>query len=164
MSLDPKKLTIDSERAHIVELYVDGACIPKNPGGVPVWGFLLLRDNIPIDTKGGLAGSESSPRSTNNVAEYEAFINALKHVKSLGWDHDKVVVYTDSQLLKGQLKDGWKVGPELLPLHKKAKALMDNVPHLELRKIPRAQNRVAHRATKAAYYEILLAKSKNVQV
>ena len=158
MTKDLNYLTDDSERGHMVELYVDGACIPKNPGGIPVWGFLLLRDNIPIDTKGGLAGSESSRRATNNVAEYEAFINALKHVRLLGWDQDKVVVYTDSELLKGQMKDGWKVGPELLPLHKNDIAQMNTVPHLEVRKIMRAQNHVAHRAAKAAYYEARLAK------
>jgi len=109
-------------------------------------------------TKGGLTGAEFSPRATNNVAEYEAFINAVKHVRLFGWDQDKVVVYTDSELLKGQLKDGWKVGPELLPLHKKAMAQMNAVPHLEVRKIKRAQNHVAHRAAKAAYYEARLAK------
>ena len=151
---------MDAQSGHLVEAYVDGACIPKNPGGIPVWGFLLLRDNIPIDTGGGLVGAESSPQATNNVAEYEAFINALKQVKRLGWEQDKVVVYTDSQLLHNQLKDEWKVGPELLRLYKKAKALMNGFPFMEVRKIPRTQNRVAHRATKAAYYEVRLAQLK----
>jgi ribonuclease HI len=151
---------MDAQSGHLVEAYVDGACIPKNPGGIPVWGFLLLRDNTPIDTKGGLAGAESSPQATNNVAEYEAFINALKQIRRLGWEHDKIVVYTDSQLLHNQLKEEWKVGPELLPLYKKAKALMNDFPFIEVRKIPRTQNRVAHRATKAAYYEVRLAQLK----
>jgi ribonuclease HI len=151
---------MDAQSGHLVEAYVDGACIPKNPGGIPVWGFLLLRDNTPIDTKGGLAGAESSPQATNNVAEYEAFINALKQIRRLGWEHDKIVVYTDSQLLHNQLKEEWKVGPELLPLYKKAKAVMNGFPFIEVRKIPRTQNRVAHRATKAAYYEVRLAQLK----
>jgi ribonuclease HI len=151
---------MDAQSGHLVEAYVDGACIPKNPGGIPVWGFLLLRDNTPIDTKGGLAGAESSPQATNNVAEYEAFINALKQIRRLGWDQHKIVVYTDSQLLHNQLKEEWKVGPELLPLYKKAKALMNDFPFIEVRKIPRTQNRVAHRATKAAYYEVRLAQLK----
>jgi ribonuclease HI len=107
---------MDAQSGHLVEAYVDGACIPRNPGGIPVWGFLLLRDNAPIDAKGGVAGAESSPQATNNVAEYEAFINALKEIKRLGWAQDKIVVYTDSQLLHNQLKDEWKVGPGLLPL------------------------------------------------
>jgi ribonuclease HI len=149
---------MDAQSGHLVEAYVDGACIPKNTGGLPVWGFLLLRDNIPIDTKGGLAGAEASPQATSNVAEYEAFINALKQIKRLGWDQDKIVVHTDSQLLHNQLKDEWKVGPELLSLYKKAKALMNGFPFFELRKIPRTQNRVAHRATKAAYYEERLSQ------
>jgi ribonuclease HI len=151
---------MNAQGGHLVEAYIDGACIPKNPGGIPVWGFLLLRNNTPIDTKGGLAGAESSPQATNNVAEYEAFINALKQIKRLGWDQDKIIVYTDSLILYSQLKDEWRVGPELLPLYKKAKALMNGFLLFEVRKIPRSQNRVAHRATKAAYYEVLLAKLK----
>src|SRR5437773_11871617 len=151
---------MDAQSGHLVEAYVDGACIPKNPGGIPVWGFLLLRDNIPINTKGGLAAAESSPQATNNVAEYEAFINALKEIKHLGWDQDKVVVYTDSLILHNQLKDEWKVGPELLSWYKKAKALMNSFLPIEVRKIARSENRVAHRAAKAAYYEIRLAQLK----
>jgi len=160
MSVDLTHLPDDSERGHMVELYVDGACILKNPGGIPVWGFLLLRDNTPIDTKGGLAAAESSPHATNNVAEYEAFINALKQVKHLGWDQDKVVVYTDSLILHNQLKDEWKAGPQLLPWYKKAKALMNGFPLIEVRRIRRDQNRVAHRAAKAAYYEVRLGQLK----
>src|SRR5437667_10117686 len=153
MSVDLTHLPDDSERGHMVELYVDGACILKDPGGVTVWGFLLLKDNTPICTKGGLAAAESSPQATNNVAEYQAFINALKQIEHLGWDQDKVVVYTDSLILHNQLKDVWKVGRELLSWYKKAKALMNGFQFIEVRKIARSQNRVAHRADKAAYYE-----------
>ena len=151
---------MDAQSGHLVEAYVDGACIPKNPGGTPVWGFLLLRDNSPINTKGGLAGAESSARATNNVAEYEAFINALKEMKQHGWDQDKIVIYTDSLILNNQPNGEWKVNPQLLPLYKKAKELMDKFPFFEVRKIARDRNRVAHRAAKAAYYEVLLAKLK----
>jgi ribonuclease HI len=153
-------LSIDAQSGHLVEAYVDGACIPKNPGGIPVWGFLLLKDNIPIETKGGLAGAESSPRATNNVAEYEAIINALKQIKRLGWDRDKIVAYTDSRIVYSQLKDEWKAGPALDPWYKRAKALMNGFPFFELRWIPGNQNRVAHRATRAAYYEVRLAQLK----
>src|SRR5689334_8606841 len=126
---------MDAQSGHLVEAYVDGACIPMNPGGVPVWGFLLLRDNAPVDTKGGLAGAEASPRATNNVAEYEAFINVLKQIKHLGWDRDKVVVYTDSQILHNQVKDIWKANSELLRWYKRAKTLMNNFLFFEVRKI-----------------------------
>lgn len=144
---------------HFIQAYIDGACIPKNPGGVPVWGFLLLKDNAPINTKGGLAGAEFSAEATNNVAEYEAFINALKEINQLGWNQDNVVVYTDSQILYKQLTDEWKANSQLLRWYNRAKAVMARFSSIELRKIPRDQNRVAHRAAKAAYYEARLAHS-----
>src|SRR2546430_17598059 len=102
---------MDAQSGHLVEAYVDGACIPKNPGGIPVWGFLLLRDNIPIETKGGLAGAESSPGATNNVAEYEAFINALNQIKLLGWDRVKGVGYPHNRIVPHQLKNERHPGP-----------------------------------------------------
>jgi len=150
-------LSIDAQSGHLVEAYVDGECLPKIPGGVPVWGFLLLRDNTPVDTRGGLADSESSPDATS-VAEYQALINVLKRIRHFGWNRDKIIVYTDSQTLHNQLKDHWKVSSELLRLFEKAKELIKGFPFIEVRRIPRAQNRVAHRATKAAYYEERMAQ------
>jgi ribonuclease HI len=144
---------------HLVEAYVDGECLPKTPGGVPVWGFLLLRDNTPVDTRGGLADTETSPNATS-VAVYEALINVLKRIKHHGWDRDKIVVYTDSQKLRNELKGHWKVGSELLSLFEKAKALINGFPFIEVRRVTRAQNRVAQRATKAAYFEERLVQLK----
>ena len=84
----------------------------------------------------------------------------MKEIKHLGWDQDKIVVYTDSLILHNQLKDEWKVNPELLPWYKKAKAQMNGFQFIEVRKISRSQNRVAHRAAKAAYYEARLGQLK----
>lgn len=151
-------MSLDAQSGHLVEAYVDGECLPSNPRGVPVWGFLLLRDNTPVDSRGGLADVESSKHPTNSAAEYEALINVLKRVKHLGWDRDKVVVYTDSRRLQNELKDHWKVSSELLRLFEKAKTLINSFPFFEVRRIPRSQNRVAHRATRAAYFEERLAQ------
>lgn len=153
-----ENLSLDAQSGHLVEAYVDGECLPNDPGRVLVWGFLLLRDNAPIDSQGGLADLESSKRATNSVAEYEALINVLKRIKHLGWDRDKIVIYTDSQRLQSQLKEPWKLGSELARLLDRAKALINGFPFFEVRKIPRAQNQVAHRAAKAAYNEERLAK------
>ncbi len=90
----------DSE-VHSLEIYVDGACIPKNPGGTPVWGCFFMRDKEPVDSMGGLAGTESTAKATNSVAEYAAFVNALREAKRRGWDKDNVTLYTDSQFLHG---------------------------------------------------------------
>ena len=57
---------------------------------------------------------------TNNSAEYTALLEALYHPES-----SKSKIFTDSQLLVGQLTKGWKVNKKhLMPLHEEAKRLL----------------------------------------
>jgi len=138
----------------LLNIYIDGSCAPKNPGGTPAWGCLFLRNGLPIDTLAGLAGAEASEKATNNLAEYMAFINALKETKRRGWNDDHITIFTDSQLLHGQLELGWKVkSPNLIGIHKKAAELRASFPTLKVEKIGREKNKVAHRVARAAYFE-----------
>src|SRR5207253_7831814 len=98
----PQRYHMNASNA-VLDIYVDGSCAPKNPGGTPVWGCFFLRNGVPVDTLAGLAAADASERATNNLAEYVAFINALKEAKRRGWDSDRIRVLTDSQLLHGQL-------------------------------------------------------------
>ncbi len=63
----------------------------------------LLNRQIPIDTLAGPAAAEASEKATDNFAEYVAFNNALKEAKRRGWKDDAVTVFTDSELLHGQI-------------------------------------------------------------
>lgn len=75
---------------------------------------------------------------TNNEMEYEALINALKLCS------DKDCIFTDSQLVEGQIMKGWKITKEhLFPLVMKAKQLIKekNVP---LAWISRNENFAGH--------------------
>jgi ribonuclease HI len=59
-------------------------------------------------------------RGTNNEMEYTALIHALSDPRSEG-----ATIYTDSQLLVGQLTKGWKVrAANLAPLNERARALL----------------------------------------
>ncbi len=147
-------------KIHSVEIYIDGACIPRNPGGAPVWGFFLQRDGAPVDIKGGLAAAEASEMATNSVAEYSAFNNALAEAKRRGWENDQVTVYTDSQFLYGQVEAGNKVkAAHLIPLNARAVKLKAEFASLKLVLIPRERNKVAHRAAWTAYLEYRLARN-----
>ncbi len=138
----------------VLDIYVDGSCAPKNPGGTPVWGCFFLRNGVPVDTLAGLAAAEASERATNNLAEYVAFINALKETKRRGWDSDRIRVLTDSQLLHGQLALGWKVRSQnLLALYEKAMRLKSTFPSITIEKIARERNKIAHRAARGAFFE-----------
>jgi len=75
-------------------------------------------------------------RGTNNEMEYTALIHALSDPRSEG-----ATIYTDSQLLVGQLTKGWKVRAEnLQPLNERAKSLLDKR-KATLIWIPREENR-----------------------
>ncbi len=144
---------------HLLEIYIDGACIPANPGGTPVWGCFFMRDKEPVDMMGGLAGVGSSGKATNSVAEYAAFVNALAEAKRRGWESDRVTIYTDSQFLHWQLEIGKKVKtPSLVTLNKKALLLKEQFRSVRTVLIPREKNKIAHRAARMAYLESKLGR------
>jgi ribonuclease HI len=143
----------------LLEIYIDGACIPANPGGTPVWGCFFVRDKEPVDMMGGLAGARSSAKATNSVAEYAAFVNALAEAKRRGWENDRVTTYTDSQFLHWQLEIGKKVKtPHLLTFNKKALLLKEQFRSVRTVLILRERNKIAHKAARMAYLESKLGR------
>jgi ribonuclease HI len=73
---------------------------------------------------------------TNNEMEYGALLEALGDDRAQG-----ATIFTDSQLLVGQLTRGWKVNAEnLKPLHAEAKELLGRR-KATLVWIPREENR-----------------------
>jgi ribonuclease HI len=84
--------------------------------------------------------------TTNNEAEYVAFISALVDLRGRIERAGKsprnysVAVHTDSQLLVGQLTQGWKVkAANLHPLVDEAAALMRTFGRYDLVKVPREE-------------------------
>jgi ribonuclease HI len=82
--------------------------------------------------------------TTNNQAEYIALISALIDLRGRIERADKsprsysVVVYTDSQLMVGQLTQGWQVkAASLRSLVDEAAALMQTFGRCDLVKVPR---------------------------
>lgn len=82
---------------------------------------------------------------TNNEAEYQAVIFALKKAKSLlgkeKLKNTEVIVYLDSELVANQLNNKYKVlEPELQKLFMKVWNLKFDFPHLKFVHIPREKN------------------------
>lgn len=83
-------------------------------------------------------------RGTNNEMEYTALIHALSDLRS-----DRATIFTDSQLLVGQLTQGWKVkAGNLRPLNDQARALLAQS-KATLVWVPREQNRAGKVLEKA---------------
>jgi ribonuclease HI len=82
--------------------------------------------------------------ATNNEAEYQTLITALKDLSGRIQRAGKapsgysLLIYTDSQLVVGQLTQGWKVkAANLRPLVDEATVLMKAFGRCDLVKVPR---------------------------
>jgi len=114
-----------------LEIYCDGS----GTGGYG-WTAQSASGNIIKEHWGKIQGD-----TTNNVAEYEAVISALKW--ALENTVGNVFVYTDSLLVVSQVSGTWRCKkPHLQPLLKQARELMART-DAKLAWIPRKQNKRA---------------------
>jgi ribonuclease HI len=101
------------------------------------------------DGEGILEISSPIGYRTNNQAEYEALIRALKEAHRLGIG--RLLVQTDSELLYYQWRGEYRVrDPELKRLQLRAQQIARGFKELTLRVIPRKENRLADRLAKDA--------------
>ncbi|MBV8927970.1 MAG: bifunctional RNase H/acid phosphatase [Mycobacteriaceae bacterium] len=88
-------------------------------------------------------------RATNNVAEYRGLIAGLEEAANLG--ATEVAVSMDSKLVIEQMTGRWKVKhPDLVELHRQARARAARFDNVDYRWIPRAQNAHADRLANEA--------------
>ena len=87
--------------------------------------------------------------TTNNVAEYQGIIEALRMAQRLG--AARILLEADSELLIKQLEGRYKVKAEhLVPLHAECVRLLQSFQNYLLRHIPREQNTMADRLANRA--------------
>ena len=116
-----------------------------NPGPAGYGSVVWSADHTAV-----LAESKQAiGRATNNVAEYRGLIAGLEEAAKLG--AADVVVAMDSKLVVEQMSGRWKVKhPDLIELHKQARALAGRFERVEYRWVPRAQNAHADRLANEA--------------
>ncbi len=135
-----EKFSETSDKNNQYELYTDGAS-KGNPGDAGI-GFVIKKDNFPIEEVSKYIG-----KTTNNVAEYTAFIEGLKRLQKLGID--EVCVFSDSELMVKQVNGIYSVKNEQLKkLYLEAKNLIKNFKKFKLTHIPREKNTEADRLSK----------------
>jgi ribonuclease HI len=138
------KLSLDRVKGP-VEIYIDGAS-RGNPGRSGIGILIRDIDGIIREIKRGIG------IATNNQAEYEALITALKSAKELKKNHLKI--YTDSSLLANQINGIWHVrDSKIAALWKCAKELIADFEVVEIEHISRDLNREADRLANKAIDE-----------
>ncbi len=125
----------------IYKLFVDGGA-RGNPGESGI--------GVVIESKGYKNGFYFyTGISTNNEAEYNALIKALKIAVSKGLK--KVIVYSDSELICNQINGSYKVKSDTLKvLYKQAKNLIDKFNNFSINHIPRTKNKEADKLANIA--------------
>jgi ribonuclease HI len=137
-----------AERTEL-EVYIDGACEPINPGGIAAWGAYIKHDNGVIEEWGVIGQGDLM---SNNVAEYGALLNALGVVKkTFGTDVD-VRIYSDSQLVVNQMKRAWQMKSGLyFDMAQKALHFATQFPSITYTWIPRERNTFADALSRRSY-------------
>jgi ribonuclease HI len=91
-------------------------------------------------------------RATNNVAEYQALLHALRHALERG--ARRVRVFSDSELVVRQVNGTYRVKhADMVPLHRQASALMRRFDEAVVAHVRREQNREADRLANRALDE-----------
>lgn len=126
------------ERELKIVAYTDGAS-RGNPGQAGIGVFLLEAGGEPIGEIARYIG-----KRTNNEAEYEALIAAVRRATEFG--ATELTIRTDSELVARHITGEYRVkSPKLRPLYQEAIRLLRQIPRWKIESIPRDQNREADR-------------------
>jgi ribonuclease HI len=129
-----------------LSIYIDGAS-RGNPGEAGFGVHVEGRDGVTIAGLYGYLG-----RASNNVAEYEALLHALRWALARG--AREVRLFSDSELVVKQMAGIYKVKhPDMAPRHREAQALLRRFPKATLAHVRREQNREADRLANQAVDE-----------
>ena len=117
-------------------LYADGGS-RGNPGPAAAGAVLYADDGEVLDEIGTFLGV-----TTNNVAEWTGLLDGLKAALARGVS--ELTVRLDSELVVKQLSGAYRVKhPGLIPLHAEAKSLLRKFGRVDVRHVPRKENKAA---------------------
>ncbi len=116
-----------------LRIHIDGGS-RGNPGDAAFGVHVADSEGVVVAELYGFLGS-----ATNNVAEYEALVHALKWAVARG--EKRLLVFSDSELLVRQLEGRYKVKhPDLRPLYERARILMSRLDEVKVSHVRREQN------------------------
>ena len=126
-----------------LEIHIDGGS-RGNPGEAGFGVHVTTPEGAEVAGLYGYLG-----RASNNVAEYQALIHALRYAAKRG--ASKLRIYSDSELVVRQINGAYRVKhPDMIPLHREATALLRQFETARLTHVRREQNREADRLANRA--------------
>ncbi|MCH8028565.1 MAG: ribonuclease HI family protein [Candidatus Dadabacteria bacterium] len=134
------------------EIFIDGAS-RGNPGIAGI-GVTIRVNEVPTEEIRAHIGTR-----TNNQAEYEALLAALRKAKEL--KRSRIHVFSDSLLLANQINGLWRVkDADIRKLYLQAKELLGGFDEVTLTHIRRELNAEADRLANEAIDDYLITKDE----
>ncbi len=144
--MDQPVLFRDEQSEPEAEIYCDGAS-SGNPGQSGIGVLIRFRKDSP--SRPDIRISENIGITTNNVAEYSAFLRALKEAAAAGLR--RIEIYLDSELLVKQIKGIYKIrSANLRPLWEESLKMLREFDSYKLTHIRRELNGEADLLAKEA--------------
>lgn len=141
-----------SSPATTIQVYFDGLCQPRNPGGTACYSFIVKNGENTIYQEYDLAAHDI----TNNVAEYTGLIKALEWLLAHSYENQNIIVRGDSQLVIRQIERNFKVkAGTIIPLYRKVISLISKFKHIHFELIPREENKEADKLANYAYTKVI---------
>ena len=132
-----------SEKRYELIVYTDGGS-RGNPGPSAAGFILTDTSGTQLQGKAFFLGE-----STNNVAEYMALEKVLEYIEKL--EAPKLILLTDSTLVHNQIKKLWKIkDKKILDIYLKLSGRLSKYDTVDLRLIPREENREADKLVNKA--------------
>lgn len=138
----------------MIEVWYDGACEPRNPGGTASYGLVIKKDGQTVFEESKIVGIGS--KMSNNVAEYSGAIRAMEWLLATGYKKERIHVRGDNKMSINQMARVWKVATWdglYVPYWRKAMELVTKFKHIHFEWIPREQNGEADDISKRALRE-----------
>lgn len=135
-----------SDATPSLDIHIDGAS-RGNPGEASFGIYVTAPEGAEVASLYGYLGP-----ATNNVAEYQALLHALRFALVRG--ARRVRIFSDSELVVRQVNGLYKVKhPNMAALHREAVALLSRFEDARVTHVRREQNREADRLANRALDE-----------
>jgi ribonuclease HI len=143
---DRRRPAVSGQVPEVLHAHIDGAS-RGNPGEAGFGIHVTTPEGREVARLYGYLG-----RATNNVAEYQALIHALRYARARG--ARELLLFSDSELVVKQIGGQYRVKhKDMLPLHREAAALLRHFERASLWHVRREQNREADRLANQALDE-----------
>lgn len=149
---------LDNRLQGRLTLYFDGACEPRNPGGIAAYGWRLV-DETGLQLASDYGEACRGPVATNNVAEWFALTAGLRYLAESGWQGE-LDIRGDSQLVINQLIGKYGCNSDkLLPYYNECRQLLSDM-DWQAHWIPRDENQEADSLSNQVYCDMNLVYAR----